>query len=163
MAVCLGISLLSVSDIQAGKVTYVYDALNRLTRAIYDKTTFTYTYDKTGNRLTKTVTPTKPYGTIDFDGDGKTDILWRNKATGENLVWFMDGVTYLGWAALPQQTDVNWKIVGAGDFNSDGKTDILWRNSATCDNAVWLMDRTTWRSTVYLPGVADLNWEIVGP
>lgn len=40
-----GISFLSVSDVHAGRVTYVYDALNRLIRATYDKTTFTYTYE----------------------------------------------------------------------------------------------------------------------
>ncbi|NJL09937.1 MAG: hypothetical protein HC908_06420, partial [Calothrix sp. SM1_7_51] len=29
----------------------------------------------------------------DFNGDGKDDILWRNSRTGENAVWFMDGLT----------------------------------------------------------------------
>src|SRR2546430_9186189 len=28
---------------------------------------------------------------IYFDGDGKADILWRNKSTGQNAIWFMNG------------------------------------------------------------------------
>jgi hypothetical protein len=28
----------------------------------------------------------------DYDGDGKTDILWRNLSTGENYLFLMDGL-----------------------------------------------------------------------
>jgi len=51
-------------------------------------------------------------GTGDFNGDGKTDILWRNKSTGQNVVWFMDGGTYSTYAELLQVPDANWEIVG---------------------------------------------------
>jgi len=34
--------------------------------------------------------------TIDFNGDGKADILWRNWSTGVMSIWFIDGTTYLG-------------------------------------------------------------------
>ena len=29
----------------------------------------------------------KVVGTGDFNGDGKSDILWRNTSTGENAIW----------------------------------------------------------------------------
>jgi hypothetical protein len=51
-------------------------------------------------------------GTADFNSDGKTDILWRNKSTGQNIVWFMNGTTYSSYAELLQITDTNWEIVG---------------------------------------------------
>jgi hypothetical protein len=51
-------------------------------------------------------------GTGDFNSDGKTDILWRNKSTGQNVVWFMNGTTYSSYAELMQVTDTNWEIVG---------------------------------------------------
>ena len=102
-------------------------------------------------------------GTGDFNGDGKRDILWRNKATGQNVVWFMDGVAYGSYAWLLEVTDLNWEIVGTGDFNGDGKTDILWRNKSTGQNIVWLMNGTTYNSYTWLPDVPDINWEIVGP
>ena len=41
---------------------------------------------------------------------GKTDILWRNTGTGDNVVWHMDGINLTRWIAL--FTDQNWKIVG---------------------------------------------------
>ena len=47
----------------------------------------------------------------DFNGDGKTDILWRNGFTGENAVWFMDGTTYTGAVYLPVVSS-SWNIVG---------------------------------------------------
>jgi hypothetical protein len=51
-------------------------------------------------------------GTGDFNGDGKTDILWRHYSTGQNAVWFMDGVTLSASAYLYSVTDTNWEIVG---------------------------------------------------
>jgi len=98
----------------------------------------------------------------DFNSDGKTDILWRNKSTGQNVVWFMNGTTYSNYAELMQVTDTNWQIVGTGDFNGDGKTDVLWRNTSTGQNVVWLMDGVNYGGYVWRLEVADLNWEIVG-
>lgn len=48
------------------------------------------------------------------------DILWRNTSTGENYVWYMDGVTLIGSAQINTVPDTDWQIVGIGDFNGDG-------------------------------------------
>jgi len=98
----------------------------------------------------------------DFNSDGKTDILWRNKSTGQNVVWFMNGAAFSSYAELLQVPDTNWQIVGTGDFNGDGKTDVLWRNTSTGQNVVWLMDGVNYGGYAWLLEVADLNWEIVG-
>ena len=98
----------------------------------------------------------------DFNGDGKTDILWRHETSGSNIVWYMDGATFLGYAYLRDVADLNWKIVGTGDFNGDGKVDILWRHASSGSNIVWYMDGTTFLGYAYLRDVADLNWKIVG-
>ena len=87
----------------------------------------------------------------DFNSDGKTDILWRNKSTGQNIVWFMNGATYSSYAELMQVADTNWEIVGTVDFNGDGKTDILWRNKATGQNVVWFMDGVAYGSYAEAP------------
>ena len=45
-----------------------------------------------------------------FDGDGKSDILWRETG-GQTAIWFMSGATV---ASAPLYTNVspNWTIVG---------------------------------------------------
>ena len=32
-------------------------------------------------------------GAADFNGDGKTDILWENRVTGERVIWLMNGTS----------------------------------------------------------------------
>jgi hypothetical protein len=98
----------------------------------------------------------------DFNGDGKTDILWRNASTGENAVWYLDGVNWLNTGWLPTVGDQAWTIAGAGDFNGDGKMDILWRNASTGENAVWYLDGVNWLNTGWLPTASDQAWSIVG-
>jgi hypothetical protein len=47
----------------------------------------------------------------DFNSDGHPDILWRNPATGDNYVWFMNGTTLTG-SALLLNVPAPWEIVG---------------------------------------------------
>jgi hypothetical protein len=94
--------------------------------------------------------------------NAQTEILWRNSSTGENYVWYMDGVTRTSSAQLQTVTGLNWNIVGVGDFNSDGKRDIVWRDAASGENWVWLMDGTTRTSSAQLQTVLGSNWNIVG-
>lgn len=115
----------------------------------------------------------------DFNGDGKTDLLWRNYKTGENTVWFMNGSKFLSNSATPQAgdsaallrfEDVNWQIEGAGDFNGDTKTDIVWRNTRTGDTAIWFLNGTQFINNNAAPQlgtdyaftlkVSDLNWRV---
>jgi hypothetical protein len=96
---------------------------NRRYEGTYDGFTVVGTYtvmvyamnDEIAVSLPKAILINQTGGTsnrCDFNGDGKTDILWRNKSTGQNIVWSMNGATYSGYAELMQVTDTNWEIVG---------------------------------------------------
>ncbi len=99
----------------------------------------------------------------DFNGDSKTDILWRNTAYGDNVIWYMDGPNFIGWAQLMTVPDPDWTIVGTGYFNDDGKPDILWRNTNSGENVVWQTNGATFIGWDYvLPTVTDPRWKIVG-
>jgi chitodextrinase len=102
-------------------------------------------------------------GVGDFDGDGKSDILWRNGATGEISIWLMNGATILSRPVFGAVTDLNWGIAGVGDFDGDGKSDVLWHNSTTGSNSIWLMNGATISGgATAFATVADLNWSIAG-
>ena len=98
----------------------------------------------------------------DFNRDGKRDLVWRNQATGENVIWYMDGADRTGSAKLPEVTNLDWEIVGTGDANKDQNTDIYWRNQATGKNVIWYMNKNNLVSSAELPKVTNPDWEIVG-
>jgi hypothetical protein len=98
----------------------------------------------------------------DLNGDGRSDILWRNVSTGENYLYFMSGRNIGSEGYVRTVPDLNWKIAGTGDFDGDGKTDILWRNSSTGENYVYLMNGTTTTGEGYIRTVADQHWQVAG-
>ena len=69
-------------------------------------------------------------GVGDFNGDGSSNILWRNSSTGEVYIWLMNGLNVASQGSLGK-VDQNWQIKRTGDFDGDGKADILWRNAIT--------------------------------
>jgi hypothetical protein len=95
----------------------------------------------------------------DFNGNGTSDILWRNATTGQVIEWQMNGGVSLTTSNL-LITDTNWTVVGTGDFNDDGTADILWRNAATGAVMEWLMSNGTVSSNVGL--LTDPVWKIAG-
>src|SRR5207245_3795762 len=69
-------------------------------------------------------------GTGDFNGDGRSDILWSNDAgqVFNFLGTANGGVANNGdnsWMQLPS----GWTVAGVGDLNGDGRTDLLLRNA----------------------------------
>ena len=105
----------------------------------------------------------KVVGTADFDGDLKSDILWRNSITGENYLYPMDGTTILGTEGfLRTVPDQDWRVQATGDYDGDGHADVLWRHSSTGENYLYLMNGTAIAGEGYLRTVADQNWSIAG-
>jgi hypothetical protein len=101
-------------------------------------------------------------GIGDFNGDGKSDILWRHLLTGRIMVWFMDGMTATRVDWMDGESDLTWIIAGIGDFNGDGKPDILWRNSISGRMRVSYMDGVKRTGLDWLAEEAEPTWTVVG-
>ena len=71
-------------------------------------------------------------GAGDFNGDGITDVLFRNNALGGDTGFYQvssDGSGALqGWRSVGS-SNTDYSVVGAADFNGDSVTDILFRNN----------------------------------
>ena len=76
-------------------------------------------------------------GTGDFNGDGKSDILWRD-TSGTVAIWLMNGFANVGSGGSRNGAN-HWSVAETGDFNGDGKSDILWRDTSG-DVAIWFMN-----------------------
>ena len=95
---------------------------------------------------------------IDFNSDGKADIL-RRDGTGNVSIWLMNGSAVMGQTFVANIWP-GWSIVGSGDFNGDGKADILWRDLAG-SVAIWLMDGATVASYGTVANMPK-DWSIAG-
>ncbi|WP_188262889.1 FG-GAP-like repeat-containing protein, partial [Azospirillum tabaci] len=75
---------------------------------------------------------------LDFDGNGRADVVWQN-AQGGLTLWSMTGAqataTFMGDAG-----SADWQPAGFQDFSGDGKADILWRSQAAGIMSLWTMD-----------------------
>jgi hypothetical protein len=99
----------------------------------------------------------------DFDGDGDTDILWRD---GEKVsLWIMNGTQFASQQEIPPSqltAPVGFTLAGVGDFNGDNVQDVVWRNSATNDTVLWLFNAANVTSPTpeLLPKAGSPDWTI---
>jgi hypothetical protein len=101
--------------------------------------------------------------THDFNGDGYSDIAWRN-TNGDTAIWLMS-TTPSGGVQIVSTTDYgiypnSWQIVGQRDFNGDGSADLLWSNT-NGDSGIWLMNGSQMSQSIDL-GVVPNGWTVVG-
>ncbi len=114
----------------------------------------------------------------DFNGDGKSDMLWTESETNEALIYIMDGLTITKMGAI-LGAGADWLVDQVADFNGDGKADILLKEASGGDSCyIFIMDGITVSSVGRIPcganwltkssgdfngdGKADILWEIGG-
>ena len=109
-------------------------------------------------------------GVADFNGDTKPDLIWRNSVTGQNAVWYMDGLTLSQGVMLPPLSRSQLADHGRGYFGRRRYQARPRLGAIACrQNAVWYMDGLTFlrgraasfhdRSELDDCGRADFNGE----
>ncbi|MEP7206507.1 MAG: FG-GAP-like repeat-containing protein [Casimicrobiaceae bacterium] len=79
----------------------------------------------------------RPYRFGDFDGDGKTDIFWRN-TNGQVVAWYMNGGTVAASDFFVSVPFAAWDIGRVDDYDFDGRSDIMWYGNASGSVVRWL-------------------------
>ena len=97
-------------------------------------------------------------GAGDFNGDGKSDILWQDD-NGSAGVWLMNGASVIAHDIVGSNLDTDWNVTGAIDFNDDGDADILWQHDDGTPN-IWLMDGFTVIGTNTVGPNPGSSWEV---
>ncbi|WP_421656267.1 FG-GAP-like repeat-containing protein [Leptothermofonsia sp. ETS-13] len=95
----------------------------------------------------------------DFNGDGNSDLLWRNQVSGETVIWHMDGATLISFTSLPI-AHPTWKLAAVTDFDGDRDPDILWQNQASGETVIWQMNGATLDTFANLP-IAHPTWTVL--
>jgi hypothetical protein len=97
---------------------------------------------------------------IDLDGDGIGDTVWRDTSTGTYVGWLLDsgGATK---ATRKLGGAVGNTIATIGDFDGDGVSDFVWRSTANATYSIrFFRADGTQRATAALGGGSA--WQIEG-
>lgn len=90
----------------------------------------------------------------DFDGDGKSDLLWQSPSH-DYVEWLMNDAAVAATASLGNVSAI-WSVAGTGDFNADGKSDILWHNR----NGVFEIDDSNGSGFTTLGTLGSSSWSV---
>lgn len=101
-----------------------------------------------------------------FDDDEFADVLWRETATGNVILWLMENL------AIRDSVNLGFPpagltVAGVGDIDGNGNSDILFREGSGPGATVsaWLLEDDGMDGVNILSGISigtiDSNWEIV--
>ena len=73
----------------------------------------------------------------DANGDGRTDLIWRNLASNVHTVRLMNGTSTIGGFHVAKGP--GWDLAATGNYDPNRIGDLLWRNASTGSVVQWLM------------------------
>ncbi|GAC1327862.1 MAG: hypothetical protein NVSMB26_02320 [Beijerinckiaceae bacterium] len=153
----LATSSFTQADIDNGLVTYHETGPN------VGSDSFTFTVTDAANNTSSTQTfhlQINKRQNNDFNGDGISDMLWRN-TNGDVALWNSNAGSESFTAQDIGLVSSDWMIQRVGDFNNDGQADILWRNT-NGDVALWNSNAGSESFTAQDFGLVSSDWMIQG-
>jgi hypothetical protein len=94
-----------------------------------------------------------------MNNDGIADLVWRNRATGENSIWQMNSTGLQTGYYINPVADANWQVVGVADLGGTSTPDLLWRNTATGQTDIWQLSGFSFLQSYSLPTAAS-EWSV---
>ena len=104
-------------------------------------------------------------GLSDIDGDGRTDIVWRDAAADRTAVWFMNGAALLSSGEITAPAlGAGWRLAAVADVTRDGHADVVWQHDTSGQLTLWVLRRLSLVFSVPItPSVsADPDWVLAG-
>ena len=99
-------------------------------------------------------------GSRDLSGDGTSDVVWYNAATGRVDLWKIANGQWAGSVDIGAHP-LGWKPAGIGDLNGDGTNDVLWHNPSTGNVDLWKLVNGQWAGSVDI-GSHPLGYQVAG-
>jgi hypothetical protein len=104
----------------------------------------------------------KVAGTGDLNGDGFTDVVWRND-DGTVAAWLLRNTIVIQTSnlSIPTVADRGWRLAGVGDTDGDGRADLVWQHT-NGSLGMWFMRGAQVVGTKFLSiaKVSDTAWQI---
>jgi hypothetical protein len=159
------------SDIEVNSITAGYQGISSLAVSSAGQVLVSWADFSASNPNSTDVNPGRIQGQLfnltplsppknDFNGDGSSDLLWRNAGTGQVGIWNSNGSGGFTYQII-NQGDPTWQLQDTGDLNGDGKADLLWRNTGSGQLGLWDSNGAG-GFTYQIVSQGDLNWQIQG-
>lgn len=105
----------------------------------------------------------RPAPLPDLNGDGRADLLFRDRVTGQLAVWLMNGAQRLSSATIAGPVPaVDWRLVAVADLDADGRADLLWQHQRLPISIGWGMNGAQRIRTLLLPSIGESGWRLAG-
>lgn len=95
----------------------------------------------------------------DFNGDGRSDLLWLDPASRRVSIWLID--RDLRPHPYPVASAQRLRLGAVADAGGDDKADLLWRSNRGVVT-LWSMDGAAIAAVTILGAIANPDWKIAG-
>ncbi len=97
----------------------------------------------------------------DFNGDGRSDLVFEHFWDNHVYMWLVNGLSHTGKYVYQNLPKV-WRIVSVADFNGDDKADILLQHTDNGALVIWLLNGNSIADADYVALSVGAEWQVAG-